>query len=247
MDFAIDESQLWGENFNPTYEENLATLESMKTPAQIAQEKAEQARQEMNASYRGSNQYGSRGATGTGDTRTNDEKRRGVSISEANGTAEAYREAKAEADRLQKEEDEAAAAREEKEAEALRQDPENKEYWAEKWQNENQRISEAKQGGASEEEIAGMEAQRDEYYQKYMELSGQDMVTRSEEEAEQKAAAEQQATQEPVQETQEKSAVEQIEDDLTEVRLRIADLRDAGAVYAPDGYSYSEVFTGCAG
>lgn len=242
MDFAIDESQLWGENFNPTYEENLATLESMKTPAQIAQEKAEQARQEMNASYRGSNQYGSRGATGTGDTRTNDEKRRGVSISEANGTAEAYREAKAEADRLQKEEDEAAAAREEKEAEALRQDPENKEYWAEKWQNENQRISEAKQGGASEEEIAGMEAQRDEYYQKYMELSGQDMVTRSEEEAEQKAAAEQQATQEPVQETQEKSAVEQIEDDLTEVRLRIADLRDAGAVYAPDGYSYSEVF-----
>lgn len=242
MDFAIDESQLWGENFNPTYEENLATLESMKTPAQIAQEKAEQARQEMNASYRGANQYGSRGATGTGDTRTNDEKRRGVSISEANGTAEAYREAKAEADRLQKEEDEAAAAREEKEAEALRQDPENKEYWAEKWQNENQRISEAKQGGASEEEIAGMEAQRDEYYQKYMELSGQDMVTRSEEEAEQKAAAEQQATQEPVQETQEKSAVEQIEDDLTEVRLRIADLRDAGAVYAPDGYSYSEVF-----
>lgn len=242
MDFAIDESQLWGENFNPTYEENLATLESMKTPAQVAQEKAEQARQEMNASYRGSNQYGSRGATGTGDTRTNDEKRRGVSISEANGTAEAYREAKAEADRLQKEEDEAAAAREEKEAEALRQDPENKEYWAEKWQNENQRISEAKQGGASEEEIAGMEAQRDEYYQKYMELSGQDMVTRSEEEAEQKAAAEQQATQEPVQETQEKSAVEQIEDDLTEVRLRIADLRDAGAVYAPDGYSYSEVF-----
>lgn len=242
MDFAIDESQLWGENFNPTYEENLAALESMKTPAQIAQEKAEQARQEMNASYRGANRYGSRGATGTGDTRTNDEKRRGVSISEANGTAEAYREAKAEADRLQKEEDEAAAAREEKEAEALRQDPENKEYWAEKWQNENQRISEAKQGGASEEEIAGMEAQRDEYYQKYMELSGQDMVTRSEEEAEQKAAAEQQATQEPVQETQEKSAVEQIEDDLTEVRLRIADLRDAGAVYAPDGYSYSEVF-----
>ena len=242
MDFVIDDSPLWGEAFNPTYEENLAALESMKTPAQVAQEKAEQARQEMNASYRGSNQYGSRGATGTGDTRTNDEKRRGVSISEANGTAEAYREAKAEADRLQKEEDEAAAAREEKEAEALRQDPENKEYWAEKWQNENQRISEAKQGGASEEEIAGMEAQRDEYYQKYMELSGQDMVTRSEEEAEQKAAAEQQATQEPVQETQEKSAVEQIEDDLTEVRLRIADLRDAGAVYAPDGYSYSEVF-----
>lgn len=242
MDFVIDDSPLWGEAFNPTYEENLAALESMKTPAQVAQEKAEQARQEMNASYRGANQYGSRGATGTGDTRTNDEKRRGVSISEANGTAEAYREAKAEADRLQKEEDEAAAAREEKEAEALRQDPENKEYWAEKWQNENQRISEAKQGGASEEEIAGMEAQRDEYYQKYMELSGQDMVTRSEEEAEQKAAAEQQATQEPVQETQEKSAVEQIEDDLTEVRLRIADLRDAGAVYAPDGYSYSEVF-----
>lgn len=242
MDFVIDDSPLWGEAFNPTYEENLAALESMKTPAQVAQEKAEQARQEMNASYRGANRYGSRGATGTGDTRTNDEKRRGVSISEANGTAEAYREAKAEADRLQKEEDEAAAAREEKEAEALRQDPENKEYWAEKWQNENQRISEAKQGGASEEEIAGMEAQRDEYYQKYMELSGQDMVTRSEEEAEQKAAAEQQATQEPVQETQEKSAVEQIEDDLTEVRLRIADLRDAGAVYAPDGYSYSEVF-----
>lgn len=242
MDFVIDDSPLWGEAFNPTYEENLAALESMKTPAQVAREKAEQARQEMNASYRGANRYGSRGATGTGDTRTNDEKRRGVSIAEANGTAQAYREAKAEADRLQKEEDEAAAAREEKEAEALRQDPENKEYWAEKWQNENQRISEAKQGGASEEEIAGMEAQRDEYYQKYMELSGQDMVTRSEEEAEQKAAAEQQATQEPVQETQEKSAVEQIEDDLTEVRLRIADLRDAGAVYAPDGYSYSEVF-----
>ena len=242
MDFVIDDSPLWGEAFNPTYEENLAALESMKTPAQVAQEKAEQARQEMNASYRGANRYGSRGATGTGDTRTNDEKRRGVSIAEANGTAQAYREAKADADKLQKEEDEAAAARKEKEESALRQNPENKEYWAEKWQNENQRISEAKQGGASEEEIAGMEAQRDEYYQKYMELSGQDMVTRSEEEAEQKAAAEQQATQEPVQETQEKSAVEQIEDDLTEVRLRIADLRDAGAVYAPDGYSYSEVF-----
>lgn len=242
MDFVIDDSPLWGEAFNPTYEENLAALESMKTPAQVAQEKAEQARQEMNASYRGANRYGSRGATGTGDTRTNDEKRRGVSIAEANGTAQAYREAKADADKLQKEEDEAAAARKEKEEAALRQNPENKEYWAEKWQNENQRISEAKQSGASEEEIAGMEAQRDEYYQKYMELSGQDMVTRSEEEAEQKAAAEQQATQEPVQETQEKSAVEQIEDDLTEVRLRIADLRDAGAVYAPDGYSYSEVF-----
>lgn len=242
MDFAIDESQLWGENFNPTYEENLATLESMKTPAQIAQEKAEQARQEMNASYRGSNQYGSRGATGTGDTRTNDEKRRGVSIAEANGTAQAYREAKADADKLQKEEDEAAAARKEKEEAALRQNPENKEYWAEKWQNENQRISEAKQSGASEEEIAGMEAQRDEYYQKYMELSGQGMVERSKEEAEQKELAQQQTAPEAEGQPQEKSALEQIEDELTEARLKIADLRDAGAMYAPDGYSYSEVF-----
>lgn len=242
MDFVIDDSPLWGEAFNPTYEENLAALESMKTPAQVAQEKAEQARQEMNASYRGSNQYGSRGATGTGDTRTNDEKRRGVSISEANGTAEAYREAKAEADRLQKEEDEAAAAREEKEEAALRQNPENKEYWAEKWQNENQRISEAKQSGASEEEIAGMEAQRDEYYQKYMELSGQGMVERSKEEAEQKELAQQQTAPEAEGQPQEKSALEQIEDELTEARLKIADLRDAGAMYAPDGYSYSEVF-----
>lgn len=242
MDFAIDESQLWGENFNPTYEENLAALESMKTPAQVAQEKAEQARQEMNASYRGANRYGSRGATGTGDTRTNDEKRRGVSIAEANGTAQAYREAKADADKLQKEEDEAAAARKEKEEAALRQNPENKEYWAEKWQNENQRISEAKQSGASEEEIAGMEAQRDEYYQKYMELSGQGMVERSKEEAEQKELAQQQTAPEAEGQPQEKSALEQIEDELTEARLKIADLRDAGAMYAPDGYSYSEVF-----
>lgn len=242
MDFVIDDSPLWGEAFNPTYEENLAALESMKTPAQVAQEKAEQARQEMNASYRGANRYGSRGATGTGDTRTNDEKRRGVSIAEANGTAQAYREAKAEADRLQKEEDEAAAARKEKEEAALRQNPENKEYWAEKWQNENQRISEAKQSGASEEEIAGMEAQRDEYYQKYMELSGQGMVERSKEEAEQKELAQQQTAPEAEGQPQEKSALEQIEDELTEARLKIADLRDAGAMYAPDGYSYSEVF-----
>lgn len=242
MDFVIDDSPLWGEAFNPTYEENLAALESMKTPAQVAQEKAEQARQEMNASYRGANRYGSRGATGTGDTRTNDEKRRGVSIAEANGTAQAYREAKADADKLQKEEDEAAAARKEKEEAALRQNPENKEYWAEKWQNENQRISEAKQSGASEEEIAGMEAQRDEYYQKYMELSGQGMVERSKEEAEQKELAQQQTAPEAEGQPQEKSALEQIEDELTEARLKIADLRDAGAMYAPDGYSYSEVF-----
>lgn len=242
MDFVIDDSPLWGEAFNPTYEENLAALESMKTPAQVAQEKAEQARQEMNDSYRGANRYGSRGATGTGDTRTNDEKRRGVSIAEANGTAQAYREAKADADKLQKEEDEAAAARKEKEEAALRQNPENKEYWAEKWQNENQRISEAKQSGASEEEIAGMEAQRDEYYQKYMELSGQGMVERSKEEAEQKELAQQQTAPEAEGQPQEKSALEQIEDELTEARLKIADLRDAGAMYAPDGYSYSEVF-----
>ena len=151
MDFAIDESPLWTERFNPTLEENLAALESMKTPAQVAEEKAQQARQDMNASYRGANRYGSRGAAGTGDIRTNEEKRRGVSITEANGTAEAYREAKADADKLQKEEDEAAAARKEKEEAALRQNPENKEYWAEKWQNETQRISEAKQSGASKD------------------------------------------------------------------------------------------------
>ena len=242
MDFAIDESPLWTERFNPTLEENLAALESMKTPAQVAEEKAQQARQDMNASYRGANRYGSRGAAGTGDTRTNEEKRRGVSIAEANGTAEAYREAKADADKLQKEEDEAAAARKEKEEAALRQNPENKEYWAEKWQNETQRISEAKQSGSSKEEIAEMEAQRDEYYQKYMELSGQGMVERSEEEAEQKKLAQQQTAPEAENQPQEKSAVEQIEDELTEARLRIADLRDAGAMYAPDGYSYSEVF-----
>lgn len=242
MDFVIDDSPLWGEAFNPTYEENLAALESMKTPAQIAKEKAQQARQDMNASYRGANRYGSRGTAGAGDTRTNEEKRRGVSIAEANGTAQAYREAKADADKLQKEEDEAAAARKEKEEAALRQNPENKEYWAEKWQNENQRISEAKQSGASEEEIAGMEAQRDEYYQKYMELSGQGMVERSKEKAEQKELAQQQTAPEAEGQPQEKSALEQIEDELTEVRLKIADLRDAGAMYAPDGYSYSEVF-----
>jgi len=242
MDFAIDESPLWREAFNPTYEENLAALESMKTPAQVAKEKAQQARQDMNASYRGANRYGSRGTAGTGDTRTNEEKRRGVSIAEANGTAQAYREAKADADKLQKEEDEAAAARKEKEEAALRQNPENKEYWAEKWKNENQRISEAKQSGASEEEIAGMEAQRDKYYQKYMELSGQGMVERSKEEAEQKELAQQQTAPEAEGQPQEKSALKQIEDELTEARLKIADLRDAGAMYAPDGYSYSEVF-----
>lgn len=249
MDFVIDDSPLWGEAFNPTYEENLAALESMKTPAQVAQEKAEQARQEMNASYRGANRYGSRGTAGAGDTRTNDEKRRGVSIAEANGTAQAYREAKADADKLQKEEDEAAAARKEKEEAALRQNPENPEYWREKWQAERQSIADARKNGVDKEEIAAMEANREEYYQKYMELSGQKTVAISEEQARQK---ENTAAEEPVEQEQtapeaegqpqEKSALEQIEDELTEVRLKIADLRDAGAMYAPDGYSYSEVF-----
>lgn len=55
--------------------------------------------------------------------------------------AQAYREAKADADKLQKEEDEAASARKEKEEAALRQNPENPEYWREKWQAERQSIS----------------------------------------------------------------------------------------------------------
>lgn len=237
MDFVIDDSPLWGEAFNPTYEENLAALESMKTPAQVAQEKAEQARQEMNASYRGANRYGSRGTAGAGDTRTNDEKRRGVSIAEANGTAQAYREAKADADKLQKEEDEAAAARKEKEEAALRQNPENPEYWREKWQAERQSIADARKNGVDKEEIAAMEANREEYYQKYMELSGQKTVAISEEQARQK---ENTAAEEPVEQEQtaapKKTVLEEAQDELNAARLNLARLETGGmgALYSAE-------------
>lgn len=238
MDFAIDESPLWGEAFNPTYEENLAALESMKTPAQVAEEKAQQARQDMNASYRGANRYGSRGAAGTGDTRTNEEKRRGVSIAEANGTAQAYREAKADADKLQKEEDEAASARKEKEEAALRQNPENPEYWREKWQAERQSISDARKNGADKEEIAAMEANREEYYQKYMELSGQKTVAISEEQARQKenAAAEEPAEQEPAV-APKKTDLEEAQEELNAARLNLVRLGNGnGGVYHSEEY-----------
>ena len=237
MDFVIDDSPLWGEAFNPTYEENLAALESMKTPAQVAQEKAEQARQEMNASYRGANRYGSRGTAGAGDTRTNDEKRRGVSIAEANGTAQEYREAKADADKLQKEEDEAAAARKEKEEAALRQNPENPEYWREKWQAERQSIADARKNGVDKEEIAAMEANREEYYQKYMELSGQKTVAISEEQARQK---ENTAAEEPVEQEQtaapKKTVLEEAQDELNAARLNLARLETGGmgALYSAE-------------
>ena len=237
MDFVIDDSPLWGEAFNPTYEENLAALESMKTPAQVAQEKAEQARQEMNASYRGANRYGSRGTAGAGDTRTNDEKRRGVSIAEANGTAQAYREAKADADKLQKEEDEAAAARKEKEEAALRQNPENPEYWREKWQAERQSIADARKNGVDKEEIAAMEANREEYYQKYMELSGQKTVAISVEQARQK---ENTAAEEPVEQEQtaapKKTVLEEAQDELNAARLNLARLETGGmgALYSAE-------------
>ena len=238
MDFSIDDSPLWGEAFNPTYEENLAALESMKTPAQVAEEKAQQARQDMNASYRGANRYGSRGAAGTGDTRTNEEKRRGVSIAEANGTAQAYREAKADADKLQKEEDEAASARKEKEEAALRQNPENPEYWREKWQAERQSIADARKSGADKEEIAAMEANREEYYQKYMELSGQKTVAISEEQARQKenAAAEEPAEQEPAV-APKKTDLEEAQEELNAARLNLVRLGNGnGGVYHSEEY-----------
>ncbi|MBS6865911.1 MAG: hypothetical protein KH196_09475 [Oscillospiraceae bacterium] len=209
----------------------------MKTPAQVAQEKAEQARQEMNASYRGANRYGSRGTAGAGDTRTNDEKRRGVSIAEANGTAQAYREAKADADKLQKEEDEAAAARKEKEEAALRQNPENPEYWREKWQAERQSIADARKNGVDKEEIAAMEANREEYYQKYMELSGQKTVAISEEQARQK---ENTAAEEPVEQEQtaapKKTVLEEAQDELNAARLNLARLETGGmgALYSAE-------------
>lgn len=238
MDFAIDESPLWGEAFNPTYEENLYALESMKTPAQVAQEKAEQAGQEVNASYRGANRYGSRGATGTGDTRTNDEKRRGVSISEANGTAQAYREAKADADKLQKEEDAQAKKVKEQQEAALRQNPENPEYWREKWQTERQSIADARKNGADKEEIAAMEANREEYYQKYMELSGQKTVAISEEQARQKenAAAEKPAEQEQAA-APKKTDLEEARDELNAARLNLVRLGNGnGGVYHTEEY-----------
>ena len=237
MDFVIDDSPLWGEAFNPTYEENLAALESMKTPPQVAQETAAQARHEMNASYRGANRDGSRGTAGAGDTRTNDEKRRGVSIAEANGTAQAYREAKADADKLQKEEDEAAAARKEKEEAALRQNPENPEYWREKWQAERQSIADARKNGVDKEEIAAMEANREEYYQKYMELSGQKTVAISEEQARQK---ENTAAEEPVEQEQtaapKKTVLEEAQDELNAARLNLARLETGGmgALYSAE-------------
>ena len=55
------------------------------------------------------------------------------------------------------------------------------EYWREKWQAERQSIADARKNGVDKEEIAAMEAHREEYYQKYMELSGQTTVAISEE------------------------------------------------------------------
>ncbi len=79
-----------------SFEENQAELDSIKTPAQLAQEAAVQAAREMGMAYRGS-RYGARGGMGAGDTRTNEEKRRGVSISQANGTQQAYAQAQQQA------------------------------------------------------------------------------------------------------------------------------------------------------
>ena len=85
-------------------------------------------------------------------------------------------------------------------------------------------------------------------YQNYMRLSGQETVARSEQQARQKelaqqaqAQAQQQAPQAGQGSSEIEAAIQQTGQALTDVRLKIADLRAAGAEYAPDG-GYSEPF-----
>ena len=255
--------------FSSTMDENMAALAQQKTPAQIAREDANQAQAYRDSQYRASGQYGSRGGTGPGDTRTNAQKRAGVLLGEANMAQQRAFQTNAYANQLEAEEAAAseaiaaqqqaqeeaqqaqAAAQQAQEEAAARQNPQRKEYWAEQWRSYGQQLDEAKQSGASPQALHALQEQRDVAYQNYMRLSGQETVARSEQQARQKelaqqaqAQAQQQAPQAP-QAGQGSSAIEaaiqQTGQALTDVRLKIADLRAAGAEYAPGG-GYSEPF-----
>ncbi len=252
--------------FSSTMDENMAALAQQKTPAQIAREDANQAQAYRDSQYRASGQYGSRGGTGPGDTRTNAQKRAGVLLGEANMAQQRAFQTNAYANQLEAEEAAAseaiaaqqqaqeeaqqaqAAAQQAQEEAAARQDPQRKEYWAEQWRSYGQQLDEAKQNGASPQALHALQEQRDVAYQNYMRLSGQETVARSEQQARQKelaqqaqAQAQQQAPQAGQGSSEIEAAIQQTGQALTDVRLKIADLRAAGAEYAPDG-GYSEPF-----
>ena len=245
--------------FSSTMDENMAALAQQKTPAQIAREDANQAQAYRDSQYRASGQYGSRGGTGPGDTRTNAQKRAGVLLSEANMAQQRAFQTNAYANQLEAEEaaaSEAIAAQQQAQEEAqqaqeeaaARQNPQRKEYWAEQWRSYGQQLDEAKQSGASPQALHALQEQRDVAYQNYMRLSGQETVARSEQQARQKelaqqaqAQAQQQAPQAGQGSSEIEAAIQQTGQALTDVRLKIADLRAAGAEYAPGG-GYSEPF-----
>ena len=252
--------------FSSTMDENMAALAQQKTPAQIAREDANQAQAYRDSQYRASGQYGSRGGTGPGDTRTNAQKRAGVLLGEANMAQQRAFQTNAYANQLEAEEAAAseaiaaqqqaqeeaqqaqAAAQQAQEEAAARQNPQRKEYWAEQWRSYGQQLDEAKQNGASPQALHALQEQRDVAYQNYMRLSGQETVARSEQQARQKelaqqaqAQAQQQAPQAGQGSSEIEAAIQQTGQALTDVRLKIADLRAAGAEYAPDG-GYSEPF-----
>ena len=252
--------------FSPTMDENMAALAQQKTPAQIAREDANQAQAYRDSQYRASGQYGSRGGAGPGDTRTNAQKRAGVLLGEANMAQQRAFQTNAYANQLEAEEAAAseaiaaqqqaqeeaqqaqAAAQQAQEEAAARQNPQRKEYWAEQWRSYGQQLDEAKQNGASPQALHALQEQRDVAYQNYMRLSGQETVARSEQQARQKelaqqaqAQAQQQAPQAGQGSSEIEAAIQQTGQALTDVRLKIADLRAAGAEYAPGG-GYSEPF-----
>ena len=252
--------------FSSTMDENMAALAQQKTPAQIAREDANQAQAYRDSQYRASGQYGSRGGTGPGDTRTNAQKRAGVLLGEANMAQQRAFQTNAYANQLEAEEAAAseaiaaqqqaqeeaqqaqAAAQQAQEEAAARQNPQRKEYWAGQWRSYGQQLDEAKQNGASPQALHALQEQRDVAYQNYMRLSGQETVARSEQQARQKelaqqaqAQAQQQAPQAGQGSSEIEAAIQQTGQALTDVRLKIAALRAAGAEYAPDG-GYSEPF-----
>ena len=252
--------------FSSTMDENMAALAQQKTPAQIAREDANQAQAYRDSQYRASGQYGSRGGAGPGDTRTNAQKRAGVLLGEANMAQQRAFQTNAYANQLEAEEAAAseaiaaqqqaqeeaqqaqAAAQQAQEEAAARQNPQRKEYWAEQWRSYGQQLDEAKQNGASPQALHALQEQRDMAYQNYMRLSGQETVARSEQQARQKelaqqaqAQAQQQAPQAGQGSSEIEAAIQQTGQALTDVRLKIADLRAAGAEYAPGG-GYSEPF-----
>ena len=195
--------------FSSTMDENMAALAQQKTPAQIAREDANQAQAYRDSQYRASGQYGSRGGTGPGDTRTNAQKRAGVLLGEANMAQQRAFQTNAYANQLEAEEAAAseaiaaqqqaqeeaqqaqAAAQQAQEEAAARQNPQRKEYWAGQWRSYGQQLDEAKQSGASPQALHALQEQRNVAYQNYMRLSGQETVARSEQQAQQKELAQQ--------------------------------------------------------